>query len=657
MARPRNKLFYETPLPDYLPPEKEWLRDYHRNSRNVVEYIARNGAKSTAYHAAIRALTLFREYLLQNRICFSPVAATQWCAGNAPLVKGYEITLSRLLDFYQYGSVQPIHAFPYAIQYCTQLSGYWLGLLNDFSLSLQDKAGDKNYQAFITNAAARFLYGIQISGIHDISQVTFSVLKEYCDRDQHRSHNSDARYTYIIGDFLHAMAKQGLCPFGLGWYPYFRMTDHILRFSDLSAEQQDRVESVRSESLEFPADEYACLIPGFLEELQSFGYSKSPMKSSRFTLYNLLLFLQMNGFGYHHVIADVWTDCARKKWQHTGWKQSKRTLFLFGLFLEQNAVIPQAVCRSKGLKYESLPAWCRLEIELFIEQKQKEGWEQSTVCMFRSSVTRFCEYLVSAGLVSFSELTAAAVKTFNQNDLHQTEEGKNAYNVRIRKFLAYLERKGIVPYGIHLSLYAKSAPKERIITVLGEQDETAIINAGKDAVSPLDLRDNAILLTGLRMGLRAGDVINMKLSDINWDRQSIRIIQDKTDREIEVPMPVEVGNAIYRYLKFGRHASDSPNVFIKDRAPYDSVQRGVCLRALYKTVPSQKGAGYHITRRTFATKRLRGNTGRQAIADLLGHSDTTSLHHYLHLDEKRMRMCPISMEDVGIMPEGRCLYD
>ena len=243
MARPRNKLFYETPLPDFLPPEKEWLRDYHRNSRNVVEYIVRNGAKSNAYHVAIRTLTLFREHLLQNEICFSPVVATQWCAGNALPGKGCEITFSRLLDFYQYGSVQPIHAFPYSMQYCTRLSEYWLQLLNDFSLSLQDEAGDNKNQAFIRKAAARFLYGMQISGIHDISQITFSVLEEYCDRDQHRSHNSDARYTYIIGDFLHAMAKRELCPYGLGWYPYFRMTDHILLFSDLSAEQQDRVEA------------------------------------------------------------------------------------------------------------------------------------------------------------------------------------------------------------------------------------------------------------------------------------------------------------------------------------------------------------------------------------------------------------------------------
>lgn len=174
---------------------------------------------------------------------------------------------------------------------------------------------------------------------------------------------------------------------------------------------------------------------------------------------------------------------------------------------------------------------------------------------------------------------------------------------------------------------------------------------------PLELRDHAILLVGLRMGLRASDVLSMKLSDINWERQSVRILQAKTAHEIEIPMPVEVGNALYRYIKFGRHKSQSPFVFIKDRVPYDSVQRGVCLKALYKTIPSRKGSGYHITRRTFATNQLRKNTCRQVIADLLGHSDTTSLHHYLFHDEDRMRMCPISMEEAGIVPEGGMLYD
>ena len=218
MARPRNKLFYETPLPVSLSPEKEWLREYHRNSQKVVEYIVEKGAKSTAYHGAIRVLTKFREHLIQSETRFSSLAIEQWCSENPLLVKGYEVTLYRLLDIYQHGSVQPIHAFPYAVPYCAHLSRYWLGLLEDFSSSLQEKF-EKKYQDSVRNAAARFLYGIQSSGINDISQVTFSVLEKYCDQDQHCSHNADARYTYVIGDFLQAMAVQGLCPYGLGWYP------------------------------------------------------------------------------------------------------------------------------------------------------------------------------------------------------------------------------------------------------------------------------------------------------------------------------------------------------------------------------------------------------------------------------------------------------
>ena len=153
---------------------------------------------------------MFREHLLQNGFCFSPADVSRWCAENTPLTIGNEIAFKRLLDFYQYGSVQPIHAFPYVIQYCAHMCVYWLGLLKDFTLSLQDK-GDKKYQDHISNAAARFRYGLQILNISDISQITFSVLEGYCDQDQHCTHNADARYTYIIGDFLHAMAVQELC--------------------------------------------------------------------------------------------------------------------------------------------------------------------------------------------------------------------------------------------------------------------------------------------------------------------------------------------------------------------------------------------------------------------------------------------------------------
>lgn len=638
-----------------LPPEKEWLRDYHRNSQTVVEYLVTNGALSTAYHGATRVLTMFREYLLSSEQCFSSSAVEQWCRDNDPLVKGYRITLDRLLDVYLYGSVLPLHSFPYAVPYSASLETYWKGLLKDFEESLEGDIED-NYRNSVVITAARFLYGIQLMGITHISQITFEVLERYCAQDQHQSRSSDSRYTHIICRFLHVMGSRGLCNSGLGWYPYFRVKGRIMKLSDFNAELAERIEAVRSESLYFASDDYARLIPDFLKECQDIGYSKTCMKSSRFALYNLLLFLEMNELGYHHEIACVWTEYARVNWQIAGWKQFRRTFSLFDMFLDQNAVLPQVISRYRKLKCESLPEWCRQELDLFISQKQKEGWAPSTICMFRSSITRFCEYISANGLSSFSEITPDTIKAFNHRDLHETAEGKNAYNIRIRKFLKYLERKGLIPYGTQLSLCTKSASREKIVTVLDEQDQAVIVDRGKTAAQPLEYRAHACLMVGLRMGLRASDTAKLKLSDINWNRQSIRIIQKKTGREIDVPMPVEVGNAIYLYLKYGRHVSDSPYVFIKNRAPYDGVQRGTCNYALKKTLPDRTGYSYHSVRRTFATERLRNNTGRQAIADLLGHSDTSSLRHYLLHDEERMRMCPISMADVGIVPEGG-LYD
>lgn len=655
MAKQKKPLFYEVPLPDQLPPEKEWLRDYHRNSCTVVEYLISNGALSTAYYGAVKVLTQFREDLLCSGQNFSFTAVEQWCRDNAPFIKGHKITMERLRDIYLYGKVSPLNSFPHFLPYSTGLEAYWKCLLDDFEASLDDGLTE-NYRKSVVNAAARFLYGIQSMGISHFSQITYEVLERFCDQDQHQSKYSDSKYTHVICRFLQIMGSRGLCNAGLGWYPYFRVKDRIVKLSDLNTGQVERIEAVRKESLDFTASEYASLIPDFLKECQDLGYSKTVINSSSYALYNLLLFIEMHGLGYHYEIACVWTEFAKTRWKFVSWERYRRAFFLFNVFVEQNAVVPEAYDSHIELKCERLPEWCRQELDLFIGQKRKEGWAPSTVCMFRSSITRFCEYITAAGLSSFSEITADTVKAFNRSDLHITVEGKNAYNIRIRKFLKHLERKGLIPYGTHLSLCAKSASREKIVPVFDKEDQAVIADSGRTAALPLEYRSHAVLMLGLGMGLRASDATGLKLSDINWSRQSIRIIQKKTDREIEVPMPVDVGNAIYLYLKYGRHASDSPYIFIKNRAPYNGVKRGVCNYALKKTLPDRTGYSYHSVRRTFATERLRNNTGRQAIADLLGHSDTSSLQYYLLHDEDRMRMCPISMEEAGILPERR-LYD
>ena len=59
----------------------------------------------------------------------------------------------------------------------------------------------------------------------------------------------------------------------------------------------------------------------------------------------------------------------------------------------------------------------------------------------------------------------------------------------------------------------------------------------------------AIFMLASRLGLRSSDIRNIKFEDIDWDKNCITLIQQKTKRKIELPLIADVGNAIVDYLK------------------------------------------------------------------------------------------------------------
>lgn len=651
MSRPRKILFYESTTLVDVSPGQEWLKAFDYNSHQVVDYLVKKGVGNTVYYGTINCLEKFRNYLLQQKLCYSVKESKKWFENTGPYPKGYQTALYRLQDIYDNGMIQPVNAFPVLFPYYANLTGLWKKELDDYLETLDHKNSSLTQ---IRNCISRFLYRIQDTGFKHPSELSYDSIEEYLQVDEHRSLDSDARYTYSIGDILVFMADRGLCTHGIGWYPYFRMHEKILRMEDLTESQIRCIESIRLESLDFPLEEFADLIPGFIERFRIFGYSKSPCNAAKFTLYNFLVFLEMHELGYHPDIASVWLEQKKTSSENAGWKQNRRILDLFELYTTEGDVIPETIFRKKALLYDKLPAWCKYELDNFLNQKKKEGWEVSTLCMYRSAATRFCEFLVNKEQHSFSTVTPQIIKDFNRADRHLTVEGKNAYNVRIRKFLKFLERKEILPYGLHQALYCTAAVKEKIVITLSKEEKAEISRKHKMSNTQIELRNRAILLLGMKMGLRSSDIVKIELQDINWNCQTIRILQKKTCHEIELPMPTEVGNAIYLYIKNARPKTDCRSVFIKTRAPFDTVKRGVCLHALKSTLPERDcaGSGFHVTRKTFATDQICMEVGRHTIADMLGQRDTSSLSHYLNLDSGRMLMCPLSLLETGLAMKG-----
>jgi len=121
-----------------------------------------------------------------------------------------------------------------------------------------------------------------------------------------------------------------------------------------------------------------------------------------------------------------------------------------------------------------------------------------------------------------------------------------------------------------------------------------------------------------------------------------------------MPMPIKTGNILFRYIRDGRPQSSESYIFIRHEAPYDRIQRGVCRSALKRFIATSKDKSccFHSVRKTFATQLLKGNTKVELISDSLGHRADGTVHKYLSLDEKQMRMCSLSMVDTGISYKG-----
>jgi integrase len=83
----------------------------------------------------------------------------------------------------------------------------------------------------------------------------------------------------------------------------------------------------------------------------------------------------------------------------------------------------------------------------------------------------------------------------------------------------------------------------------------------------LGSRNRAILLLLARLGLRAGDVVRLRFSDVDW-KEGVTRVSGKGRRETVLPLSQEVGDALAGYIKDHRPQADTDAVFVRSCAPY-----------------------------------------------------------------------------------------
>lgn len=390
-------------------------------------------------------------------------------------------------------------------------------------------------------------------------------------------------------------------------------------------------------------------IDGYLELLKSNGYSSKRLTKSIFELNILRLFVSYHNLDINYKIIDIWANNYISTLT-TGYKEYRCTAKYYYDFV--NETIDLSKTHNNTRRYDTkMPIWAKEICDRYINYRERLGFKYSTICMDRNSILRFILFIDNAGVTNFNGIEIKHVLEFHKLDSHSTLEGKNAYMVRVKNFLKYLYDEGIITRYFDSSLIEGFRLPRKIPNVINSDDINKIVSNKDLFKTPVELRSYAIFMIGLRTGLRGIDIVNLKFENISFQEKTIHIIQIKTNKELLLPLPTQVANAIYNYVKFGRPNVKTDFIFLSTKPPFNNCLRNAC-RVAVKIIEQKLNitfpeGGFHIVRKSFATNILRNNNSITETAWALGHSDNTTVDDYLNIDDAHMYKCPLSLKFLG----------
>lgn len=207
-----------------------------------------------------------------------------------------------------------------------------------------------------------------------------------------------------------------------------------------------------------------------------------------------------------------------------------------------------------------------------------------------------------------------------------------------RPFLVFTGRTDLVD-AVNLAGVKRSHP---IVPVLGEDDQRLIVAACASGL--VCARDAAITLLALSTGLRACDIIELRLRDIDWRGQTICIVQRKTGNPLTVPLIDLLTLRLADYVLHDRPETGDDHVFVRRVAPYVHLADHASIHRVTMTVFRAAGVahvkgGTRLLRHNAASRMLRAATPLPTIAAVLGHASEESTKQYLSVDDEHLLKC------------------
>lgn len=291
-------------------------------------------------------------------------------------------------------------------------------------------------------------------------------------------------------------------------------------------------------------------------------------------------------------------------------------------------------------------------VERFVLWMRENGYAETTIHTHERVARRFLDSAASYGLEDTASLDASHISNFTMEITGH--RGKVSYELNsLRVFFRYLHRNGMTTKnpGLFIPASNRLRIREHLPAVWKEEDVSAILQC-VDRGNPVGKRDYAMILLAVRLGLRGSDIKKLCFSDIDWEKETLTVTQQKTKELLILPLTNEIGMALIDYLREGRPVSSEPHVFLALRAPYQPLSRDNHLHQVLNKYIRRSGIvlyadqahGMHSLRHTLASALLEQGTPLPVISGILGHRDSNTTMEYLRISVEQLRSCTLEME-------------
>lgn len=261
----------------------------------------------------------------------------------------------------------------------------------------------------------------------------------------------------------------------------------------------------------------------------------------------------------------------------------------------------------------------------------------STAAAYADRARRFLTGCAAeAGL---AELTAADITRAVLRESSAGSVGSAQYFVvALRAFLRFCFIQGLVPADLSAAALTVTGRRRPGLPAGISQTDADALLGSCDRRRSQGRRDYAVLITLLRLGLRAGEVASLTLQDLDLRAGEI-VVHGKGRRADRLPLPGDVGAAITAYLQRGRPETSRREVFLRAIAPIAALGRGgissIVRRACTRAGLARVGA--HRLRHTMACEMVKAGVPLPEISQVLRHRSLVSTAIYARVDLDQLR--------------------